>query len=326
MTRISDTLSTEIRRKGKPVITSFEIERLIYDLYRRGEYEGKSLMLRSSTPSARAVSALKGGLMGYDRHLAADYRMIDPAERKKIGDELANSTLSTLVSDLDFPASVWRVARVPDASPEELSCLVDPWCFISHLSAMQQWGLSNRNPVALHLTRPKGPLWREKAKAEVRTVYADLEQGDDEPHTRERVTFPPMLRGREISLFEPGYFGQSVAVSDSDSRIATVGQTFRDMLHEPALCGGMSHVLEVWEKHAQTYLDEIIEALGAADSHTTKIAFVRAGYILTEHMGISDRRVDAWTAFAERGGSRKLDPERPFEPIFSERWMLSLNV
>ena len=88
----------------------------------------------------------------------------------------------------------------------------------------------------------------------------------------------------------------------------------------------MHHVLEVWKEHASTHLDEIIGAMNAHSLKTTKIAYVRAGFILNEFLQIQDKRVNAWIQFAQRGGSRKLDPDKSFEPTFSERWMLSLNA
>ena len=53
---------------------------------------------------------------------------------------------------------------------------------------------------------------------------------------------------------------------------------------------------------------------------------MRAGYVLSELMDVEDERVDAWRAFAQRGGSQKLDPEAPYVPRWSDDWMLSLNT
>jgi predicted transcriptional regulator of viral defense system len=326
MTRISDALSAEIHRLKKPVITWFEVEQIVRRLYREGRYEGQSLMLRSSIPTSAAIHAARSSLTDRDATAIAYNEFLDPSKAELRENERVSMNPRTLVPDADFPGSVWRVTRVPDASPDELCCLVDPWCYVSHLSAMQQWSLSNRNPAALHLTRPKALLWRERAKAEVRARYPDLQPKEALPHPRERVTFPDTVRRRKISVFEPGYFGRFVAVPDSDARIATVGQTFWDSVHEPLLCGGMNHVLELWEQHAETHLEDIIDTLNDPELHTKKIAYVRAGYILAERFGIKDARIDAWAGFVERGGSRKLDPERPYAPVFSERWMLSLNV
>jgi flavin-binding protein dodecin len=85
----------------------------------------------------------------------------------------------------------------------------------------------------------------------------------------------------------------------------------------------MGHVLDVWDRAAEPWTNEIIEAVDGAES---KIDKVRAGYILEERLEIDDARVRAWKAFAQRGGSRKLDPEAPYAPAFSETWMISLNV
>ena len=95
------------------------------------------------------------------------------------------------------------------------------------------------------------------------------------------------------------------------------------MLSEPGLSGGIHHVIETWEEHVTDWLDE---AIAAVDDAPKKLIKVRAGYLLAEHLGIDDPRINAWAQFAQRGGSQKLDPDAAYAPRFSERWMLSLNV
>ena len=106
-------------------------------------------------------------------------------------------------------------------------------------------------------------------------------------------------------------------------RVATHGQIFLDMVVRPSWCGGISNVLKVWRRKANDYLDEIIDAV---NEHEAKLPKVRAGYIFDEVLGVTDERVLDWRKFAQRGSSQKLDPEKPYAPIYSENWMLSLNV
>ena len=68
------------------------------------------------------------------------------------------------------------------------------------------------------------------------------------------------------------------------------------------------------------------QIISAVEEENASIVKVRAGYILSERLGIADPRIEAWKAFAQRGGSRKLDPDAPYAPVFSGAWMLSLNV
>ena len=95
------------------------------------------------------------------------------------------------------------------------------------------------------------------------------------------------------------------------------------MLREPTLCGGMQHVIDVYNQYAKQYFRLIVDEL---DSHGNGIEKVRAGYILEEHCKIHDPRIDTWHKFAQRGGSRKLDPTGEYSETFSERWSLSLNL
>lgn len=85
----------------------------------------------------------------------------------------------------------------------------------------------------------------------------------------------------------------------------------------------MPHVLNVWKKYAEKYLEEIISTVDECD---TKIVKVRAGYILDELIGNNHPDIDKWLAAAQRGSSRLLDPEKPFASKYSEKWMISLNA
>jgi len=95
------------------------------------------------------------------------------------------------------------------------------------------------------------------------------------------------------------------------------------MLREPKLCGDIQHVLDIYQKDARRYLKLIV---GEIDRHGQPIDKVRAGFVITEVCRLTSPAVDGWEKFAQRGGSRKLDAENEYAPIYSERWQLSINV
>jgi len=49
------------------------------------------------------------------------------------------------------------------ASPAEIICSLDPFAYISHLSAMEYHGLTDRFPVILYVTRPSLTEWKQQA-------------------------------------------------------------------------------------------------------------------------------------------------------------------
>jgi hypothetical protein len=57
-------------------------------------------------------------------------------------------------TDPDYGRSVYRVLSLGQSSAEEVCALANPFGYVSHLSAMQHWGLTERRPEALHLTMP----------------------------------------------------------------------------------------------------------------------------------------------------------------------------
>jgi predicted transcriptional regulator of viral defense system len=208
----------------------------------------------------------------------------------------------------------WRVNELPDIPADEAVCLMDRGTCISHLSAMQIYKISERRPLQLYITVATNEQWRE--------MVAKTNHGHDAPLTVRRH-HPPVVRSRKIDALQTKKFPSITQMRGSFVRATEIGQTFLDMLDSPERCGGMSHVLDVFNNHAEKYLKQIVERI---DRTETKLTKVRAGYIISELLGISNPTVESWSKFAQRGGSQKLDPKAVYASQFSERWMLSLNV
>lgn len=290
LTRAAGYLADRLEADGKPVLSHFEFFRIVLAMYR--ESSGKKLYLRRGSPLRDDIARFRSIL----------------------------KTASVIASDRDYGSRVIRVLSVPDLPAEDIACLVDPTCYVSHLSAMQRWGLTDRVPRTLALTRPD----RRTAVGALRARMDEaMDEGEGNPYPLALVKHPRRVRRRDVAVYESKTAGAFIVNRGTDMRLSTVGQTFLDTLQRPDLCGGMSHVLDVWEEHASTFLDEIASTV---DRTTGALVKSRAGYILEERLGLDHPCIERWKALGQRGGSRKLDPARDFAPAFSETWMISLNV
>ena len=290
LTRAAAHLADRLEANDKPVLSHFEFFRIVLAMYR--ESPGKKLYLRRKAPDPDDIVRFRSIL----------------------------KTAGAIASDRDYGSRVIRALSVSDLPAEDVVCLVDPTCYVSHLSAMQRWGLTDRTPRALALTRPD----RKAAIAALRAHMNEaMSEAEDNPYPLTLVNHPHRVRRRNVTMYESKMAGAFMTNRGTDIRLSTVGQTFLDMLQRPDLCGGMSHVLDVWEEHASTFLDEIASTI---DQTPRALIKSRAGYILDERLGLHHPCIERWKAFGQRGGSRKLDPTRAFAPTFSETWMISLNV
>ena len=288
LTRAGKYLADLLEKNGKPVITKLEFFQIIRQVYR--ESYSKKLYLRRKIPDYDDYSRLRSKL-------------------NKAG---------VIRPDRDY-TRVLRVLAVSDLPAEEIICLVDPTCYVSHLSAMQRWGLTDRNPAALMLTRPD----RKTVATQLQVMTEALDEDRTNPFRLNIFGHPPRVRNRAVQIYQSKTAGAFLKIRGSDARLSTIGQTFLDMLQRPDLCGGMSHVLDVWEEHAETFLEEVVTAVDTATSGLVKS---RAGYILEERLGLWHRRIEPWRAFSQRGGSRKLDPTKDYAATYSDTWMISLNA
>lgn len=292
--KFTDGVEQALLKRDLPIITFYDFFVLGHGLFSQKAWEGEPLKrMPHGWDQTRAHNAIK--------------RM---EERR------------ALVSDSDFRSGVWRVTQSTRAgSAEEIASIADPFAYVSHLSAMQRYSLTDRSPKALHLTTPKRDIWNRLRNERVREDLPDVEA--IEKPVLNRPGFRNTLRRRSVIFHVSSHPWTPAPLSGEETKITSIGQTFADMLSEPGLCGGMRHVLDVWEREADQWVPEIVEAV---DQITSKIAKVRAGYILSELLEIEHPAIERWEQFAQRGGSRKLDPEGEYLPTFSERWMISLNV
>jgi len=207
---------------------------------------------------------------------------------------------------------------------EDIACTVDPFAYVSHLSAMAYHGLTNRLPKVIYLSTPSPKDWMTFANKKMEKDFGNLrkEYLDCGLPTLTRLKFN-MIQKNKIFRYSSIHHGAFKHIEGRMLRVATIGRTFLDMLRKPDYCGSMYHVIDIFKNNGQQYSKIIIEEI---DRHGTNIEKARAGYLLEELLHIKDSRIDAWAKNVQRGGSRKLDPKQMYREIYSERWCLSLNM
>lgn len=292
MTNFAEALARSINGAKEYIISDYEIFLLACDIYRN----------RSA------------------RYLRGEYPTMDQYRNAREILKKAN----VIAADKDY-AGMWQVLSQASAPADEIVCSADPYCYISHLSAMQRYGLTFRRPEALHITHPGQKLLKKLKEERAEKDAPQLTFGGvviDAPRALQ-PRHPAVVRGRKIHQKGTKHLGDWKAIRRSKARVSSIGQVFLEMLDDSQLCGGMEHVLEVWEEHAKTHLNDIVKRIDAAGSGVVKM---RAGYILEERMAVQHPAFQEWAAKAQRGGSMVLDPSLPYKDVYSEKWMISINV
>ncbi|MFT3777743.1 MAG: type IV toxin-antitoxin system AbiEi family antitoxin [Ottowia sp.] len=276
-------------------------------------------------------------LAAWDRPIVSDYELgalvaahleslQDPPALplyKKVVEGL--SSFSLIFPDKDFkPGTVYHLFGRVKPKAMEVACSADPFAYVSHLSAMEYHGLTDRFSKILYLTTPTDKEWREQATAR---MNKDLKAQT----AAYRAARLPMLRrlpferveGQRVELMRRSSRGAFKTIKSTAIRVATIGRVFLDMVREPHNCGGIQHVVDTYRAYAERNLALIVEEV---ERHGNAVEKVRAGYLLDEVCRLSHPLIDGWTKYAQRGGSRMLDPQAEYASHYSEKWMLSINV
>lgn len=295
---ITKAITLHLGNLPLPVVTSYELGKIVFEFYVSKKYQSETIKgLQKDTPQ----------MPDYSRNIK---RLLERG---------------ILSPNKNFPEkSVFNILGRKSTEAEEVICTVDPFCYVSHLSAMAHHGLTNREPQILFVSTPSPQDWSQFAKQK---MAKDLKENLDAyiqsglpKLTRIRCQ---KIQGRTLNKYSSKHLGAFKSIMDKQLRVSTIGRTFIDMVRVPKLCGGIRHVVECFENFAQEYSSLIISE---AEQHANSIEKARLGYLLDEVCNIENDTLYEWAKHVERGGSRKLDPNSEYSPTYSEKWCLSINL
>lgn len=227
----------------------------------------------------------------------------------------------------------YLVGAASPPSGEEAVCSLDHFSYISHLSAMAWHGLTDRIPTTIFITTPSPNLWRNLSErrllhilgsSDLLETYKCYRLPKYRPLNTDKIGTRPVNTWTSSRL-DKSYQAAFKKLEDGQKRVSTIGRCFLDMVREPRLCGGMHHVIEVFEENAERHMEKIIKEV---NEHGNTVEQLRTGYLLEEYCEQSANHptLSVWADRATRGGSRKLDPHEDYSDEYSEKWALSINV
>lgn len=287
-------LSDKLAGLNQPVITDYDLGVHLHWLYSNQKYKGQALQIRKS----------KAEKSDFNRVVNALYKSGILSTFKKIN-------------------SVHRIFGKKIKSEEEVVCSINPFAYISHLSAMEYHGLTDKIPRVLIYTAPEARKWKKFALKKMEKDYRGFA---NEELPMLISTIINKVGKKKLIKFNSIHTGAYVNTKDSSLRVSSIGRTFLDMIRKPDLCDGIYNVIQAYREHAELYLDLIIDEI---DRNGNKIEKVRAGYLLEDSARCNIKnnpRIEKWKEYVQRGGSRKLDPNNEYAPRYSETWCLSINI
>ncbi len=294
----SEALPLAIAKLNRAAFSRYELALIVWRLY-------ESKMLNDAK------------VVGLSR-ATADLRAFKAAE-----DSLLQSELIKNIGKPKSPFYVWSGAS--EHNKFEMACCSDPFSAVSHLSAMELHGLTNRISERVFITSPSAKQWGILAQEQM-----EKDLGENFYRFKAIARLPVLTRinlekigRRPLTRYETkSHFG--FVKSGPEIKVTSIGRTYLDMLREPQLCGGLQHVLDVIRDNGQRHFKLIFNEF---EAHGHAIDKVRMGFLLENLCLVKNPNLDEWAMrFASRGGSRKLDPRMPYAPNFSTKWCLSINA
>ena len=237
---------------------------------------------------------------------------------------LSNRALSFLEENSFIKLTDYNyyILRTKKYSPLELICSVYPYGYISFSTAMEFYNLIDSDSKNIDFVIPTRIQWKQYEQS----VLDALDINEEELSLRNFYHSYPSKSIKFNRKKVDFYVSKNLLSFTSlltNIRVIEIGSLFLDMLHHNDRCGGFDKVIEVFDNHGVTYINEIIAAANLYGSNLDKS---KLGYIFEERLGITHPDIENWKkSCISRGGSRKMISSEPYSDIYSETWCISLN-
>ncbi|MDV4244212.1 hypothetical protein [Acinetobacter baumannii] len=218
-----------------------------------------------------------------------------------------------------------------------------PLGFLSHLTAMNLYGIGNTQTSGIYFTCPARKDWKDLCLKEIKKRFKNFEinksisneyieiEGltlstqsilDPYPHQNileEAGSTKTIIITNKKKLVESEWWNQC--------HLQNVVDLYLDMLRAPHYCGGISHVLGIYKNNILKDKELFQEILTILTKNGSIIDRARFGFIFDKILFLNTPEISQWKAEQQdkRGSSRKLFSNFEFDSTFDEEWNLSIN-
>jgi len=208
-------------------------------------------------------------------------------------------------------------------TPVELIIPLFPYAYLTHLSAMRHYSITDRIPKQIQIELPSRTQWKSKIIEVVDQINASIDE-------KEIILkyLPRYPKNNDV------YFKKKILVSSTKSpklyinldngvRVIEIGNLFVEMVNNPKECGGIEHVMDIFKEYGLAFKKKIYKA--ALES--SLISQARIGLIFEQILGQSDPEIVKMKNRNRdlRGSSRVFIAGEDFSNIVNVEWCLSLN-
>lgn len=279
-----------------PAINSLELFKQYLHLFETKKYQDKEIPLRKNASLERRFIDFKDNLKisGFTK-IGKNYILRNPKEYK----------------------------------PADIICSIYPYTYISYLTAMRHYSLTDRLPTATQIVSIDRSQWKKIKDAQYfdfidRYAFNDsisrLYKKNNVPYPQGKegkvVGFPCQVHSkRKLNQYKQ---------EESGIKVIVIGDLFLEMLENFDLCGGIDHVIDIYINYAAIFTKEILKSLPKySDITQAKVGFLFEK-VLKVNLGEYLQQVKKEQKNA-RGGSRKFLANEPYSNVFSPDWNISLN-
>ena len=218
-----------------------------------------------------------------------------------------------------------------------------PMGFLSHLTAMNLYGIGNTQTSGIYFTCPARKDWKGLCLKNIKQRFKHFTISDS--ISKEYIEINGVVLSTQ-SILDPyphqnileeaGSTKALIIVNKKSSvesewwnhcHIQNIVDLYLDMFRAPHYCGSISHVLKIYQNSLikdENLLQELISTLDKTGSIIDRARF---GYIFDKILGIQIPQLKKWKDEQQnkRGSSRKLFSNFDFDSFFDDEWNISIN-